>query len=143
MIAGRYTLLREIGRGGMGAVHLARDEVLDRVVAVKRIGMVPGADSPDLARVEREARLAAQINHPHVVAVFDLAKHEGDHWLVMEYVAGETLAERIRRTGPLGQREAAQVLWQAADALAAAHAAGIVHRDVKPANVLLAGDTRT
>ncbi|WP_133241318.1 serine/threonine-protein kinase [Nocardioides gansuensis] len=140
MIAGRYTLLREIGHGGMGAVHLARDEVLDREVAVKRIGMVPGADSPDLARVEREARLAAQINHPHVVAVFDLVEHEGHHWLVMEYVAGETLADRIKRTGPLGQREAAQVLWQAADALAAAHSAGIVHRDVKPSNILIGAD---
>ena len=102
MIAGRYTLEREIGRGGTGAVHLGRDEVLGRPVALKRIGMLPGAEAPDLARAEREARLAAALNHPHVVAVYDLVV-EGDHqWLVMEYVEGETLAERIRRLRTAG-----------------------------------------
>jgi serine/threonine protein kinase len=101
VIAGRYTLEREIGRGGTGAVHLGRDEVLGRPVALKRIGMVPGAETPDQVRAEREARLAAMLNHPHVVAVYDLVV-EGDHqWLVMEYVEGETLAERIRRLGKL------------------------------------------
>jgi serine/threonine protein kinase len=137
VIAGRYTLEREIGRGGTGAVHLGRDEVLGRPVALKRIGMIPGADAPDLARAEREARLAAALNHPHVVAVYDLVT-EGDHqWLVMEYVEGETLAERIRRLGRLEHAEAAAFIWQAADALASAHEHDIVHRDVKPSNILV------
>lgn len=139
MIAGRYTLEREIGRGGTGAVHLGRDEVLGRPVALKRIGMVPGAETPDQVRAEREARLAAMLNHPHVVAVYDLVV-EGDHqWLVMEYVEGETLAERIRRLGRLEHADAASLMWQAADALAEAHAHGVVHRDVKPSNILVTG----
>ena len=139
MIAGRYTLEREIGRGGMGAVWLGVDEVLDREVALKRIGLLPGADSTDLARAEREARLAAQLSHPHVVAVFNLAVDVDTdaQWLVMEYVEGTTLARLVRERGRLSPDEAAPLLWQTADALVAAHAAGIVHRDVKPSNILV------
>lgn len=137
MIAGRYTLEREIGRGGTGAVHLGRDEVLGRPVALKRIGMIPGADAPDLARAEREARLAAMLNHPHVVGVYDLVVEDDHQWLVMEYVEGETLAQRIRRLGRLGHADAASLMWQAADALAEAHAHDVVHRDVKPSNILV------
>ena len=81
MIAGRYSLDRELGRGGMGAVWLGRDEVLGREVAVKRLGLAPGADSPDHARAEREARLAARLSHPHVVAVYDLVEEERQHRL--------------------------------------------------------------
>ena len=121
----------------MGAVYLARDEVLGREVAIKRIGMLPGASSPDLARAEREGRLAAQLNHPHVVSVFDLVEDDNHHWLVMEYVEGESLAERIRSKGGLDHAEAAHIMWQVADALASAHSAGITHRDVKPSNILL------
>ena len=137
VIAGRYDLEREIGRGGMGAVWLARDTVLGREVALKRIGLLPGAATPDLERAEREARLAARLNHPHVVAVFDLVDDEGDTWLVMEYVEGITLSALIARDGALSPDEAAPLIRQAADALAAAHAAGIVHRDVKPSNMLV------
>ncbi|WP_241901668.1 serine/threonine-protein kinase [Nocardioides houyundeii] len=136
-MAGRYVLEREIARGGMGAVWLGRDTVLDRVVALKRVGMVPGGSTPDLARAEREARLAAALSHPHVVAVFDLVADGPEHWLVMEYVPGASLAEVIRRDGPLPAERAAALLAQTADALTAAHGVGIVHRDVKPSNILV------
>jgi serine/threonine protein kinase len=137
LIAGRYTLDREIGRGGMGAVWLGLDEVLGRQVALKRVGMSPGGSSPDLERAEREARLAARLNHPHVVAVYDLVEDGDVQWLVMEYVEGVTLAELVRRDGALLPDQAAPVIGQATDALAAAHTAGIVHRDVKPSNILV------
>jgi serine/threonine protein kinase len=121
----------------MGAVWLGRDTVLGREVALKRIGMIPGATSPDLERAEREARLAARLNHPHVVAVFDLVTDDDGTWLVMEYVEGVTLAALVKTDGALLPDEAAPLVRQAADALTAAHGAGIVHRDVKPSNILV------
>ena len=124
----------------MGAVWLARDEVLGRHVAVKRVGMMPGGATPDLDRAEREARLAARLNHPHVVAVFDLVTDDEGQWLVMEYVEGVTLAGLVQRDGALDPEQVSPLLEQAADALAAAHAAGIVHRDVKPSNMLVTPD---
>ena len=140
MIAGRYSLDRELGRGGMGAVWLGRDEVLGREVAVKRLGLAPGADSPDHARAEREARLAARLSHPHVVAVYDLVEEERQQYLVMEYVEGTNLSGLLRARGPLLPDAAAALLGQAADALASAHEAGIIHRDVKPSNMLVTED---
>ncbi|CAN5445286.1 serine/threonine-protein kinase [soil metagenome] len=141
MIAGRYSRDREIGRGGMGAVWLGRDEVLGRPVAIKRIGVVaPGDSGPDLARAEREAKIAASLNHPHIVGVFDLVAEDEQHWMIMEYVQGTTLSELVRTNGPLSHDEAARIIAQAASALAAAHANGVVHRDVKPSNILVRED---
>jgi len=138
VIAGRYRLERQIGRGGSGTVHLALDEVLGRRVAIKRIGLIPGSDSAELERAEREARLAAALNHPHVVSVFDLVDEEDVRWLVMEYVDGQTLSERVRTSGAMDATEAATLLAQTADALVEAHDHGIVHRDVKPSNIMIA-----
>ncbi|EFQ82847.1 kinase domain protein [Aeromicrobium marinum DSM 15272] len=141
MINGRYEVGPEVGRGGMGTVWRGHDTLLDRVVALKRIGAAGSAAVPDLDRVRREARLAAQLHHPHVVSVFDLVDgDDGWSWLVMEYVAGETLAAEIDRAGSLTPTRTTTVGRQIASALAAAHAIGIVHRDVTPANVLIAAD---
>jgi eukaryotic-like serine/threonine-protein kinase len=139
VIAGRYVLEREIGRGGMGVVWLARDEVLARGVAIKRIASGPASD-PRALRAHREARLAATMNHPNVVSVLDLVTDGDEQWLVMEYVDGVTLTELVRRRGPLTPDRAAPLFARVADALAAAHASRIVHRDVKPSNILVARD---
>lgn len=123
----------------MGAVWLGRDERLGRDVALKRIGVLPGADSTDLARAEREAHLAARLHHPHVVSVFDVVADESGagRWLVMEHVEGPDCGRLVREQGRLDPDDAARVLRQVADALRTAHEAGIVHRDVKPSNILL------
>ncbi len=115
VIGGRYSLDREIGRGGMGAVWRGRDDVLDRPVAIKRVGpLLGGESSPDLMRAEREARIAASLNHPNIVGVYDLV-HDGDQqWLVMEYVEGFTLAELIREHGALPPDEVVPLLAQVA-----------------------------
>lgn len=139
LIAGRYTLEREIGRGGTGPVWLGRDEVLQREVAMKRIGLMPGDDEFDQARAEREARLSARVQDAHVVQVYDVVVGEDDHthWLVMEYVDGASLGELVKRRGRFTPSEAIPLLAQIAGALVVAHEAGIVHRDIKPGNVLV------
>jgi eukaryotic-like serine/threonine-protein kinase len=137
LIAGRYQVLRAIGRGGMGIVWLCRDEVLGREVAVKQIGALPGESATQTKRAMREARSAAALNHPNAVAVYDVVEHDGRPWLVMEYVEGQTLADEISRDGQLSPQRVADIGAQLASALARAHERRIVHRDVKPGNVLI------
>jgi serine/threonine-protein kinase len=140
-LAGRYELAEVIGRGGMGTVYRAVDLVLGRSVAVK---MLPGAladqDPSHVARFEREARAAAALSHPAVVAVYDTGADEAGRFIVMELVAGTSLAALLREEGPLDTDRAVSIAEQVAGALAAAHAAGIVHRDIKPANVMVGED---
>jgi len=138
LVAGRYRLLERLGAGGMAAVYLAHDERLDRRVAVKRLHTADG-DDVDARRFKREAKLGASLSHPHLVSIFDTEEDDESVLLVMEYVDGETLADRLARGG-LEPRAAAAIVRAVAEALDHAHAAGIVHRDIKPANVLLGRD---
>jgi serine/threonine-protein kinase len=135
-LAGRYRVERSLGRGGGGEVHLAYDEVLERRVAVKLV-TGPGGEAADRERILREARAVSGLSHPGIVTVHEVAQDGSDAFIVMEYVAGETLAERLARTGPLAPGEAVGLVAQVADALEAAHAQGILHRDVKCANLMI------
>lgn len=137
IIADRYRVLRSVGRGGMGEVWLCEDELLGRQVAVKQVGVLPGESVPDLARALREARSSAALNHRHVVSVYDAVETNDHIWLVMEFVPGSTLAELIAQEGRLDPARVATIGAQVADGLAAAHARGTVHRDVKPGNILV------
>jgi eukaryotic-like serine/threonine-protein kinase len=133
---GPYDVEREIGRGGMGIVYLARDARLDRAVAIKALPEEFAADAERLARFTREAKLLASLNHPNIASIFGLEEAGGARYLVLEYVAGENLAERLAR-GALPVEEALAVCGQIAAGIEAAHEAGVIHRDLKPGNVIL------
>ncbi len=133
---GPYEILAPIGAGGMGEVYKANDTRLDRTVAVK---VLPEhlAESPERkARFEREAKAISQLNHPHICTLYDVGEQDGIDFIVMEYIEGETLAERLKK-GALPLEKALEYGIQIADGLDTAHRAGIVHRDLKPANVML------
>ena len=149
-VGGRYRLDERIGAGAMGAVWRATDELLDRTVAVKELlaaaapPTAAGVDALEESRqrILREGRIGARLQHPHVISMFDVVVHDDRPWLVMEYLPSRSLAQVLSEKGPMEPREAAEVGRQVADGLAAAHVAGVVHRDVKPGNVLIASDGR-
>ncbi|MGW5397140.1 serine/threonine-protein kinase [Streptomyces sp. NPDC003952] len=146
VIAGRYRLLGPLGRGGMGIVWRARDEVLGREVAVKEVRAPAGMDEAEVTRMyrrlEREAWAAARVSHRGVVTVYDVATEDGRPWIVMEIVRGLSLAEVLEGDGPLTPQRTAHIGEQVLAALRSAHEAGVLHRDVKPGNVLIANDGR-
>ncbi|HET7869981.1 MAG TPA: protein kinase [Actinomycetota bacterium] len=144
LLGDRYRLVRMIGSGGMGTVWEAEDETLGRPVAVKVLSESLAAGERAVRRFEREAKAAARLSGPYIAAVYDFGRSEGRPYIVMELVSGETLADRLAREGPLPPQEASRIAAQVAEALEEAHAAGIVHRDVKPGNVMLTptGDVR-
>ncbi|MET7402487.1 protein kinase [Dactylosporangium sp. NPDC005572] len=141
-IAGRYRLSHVIGSGGMSRVWAATDELLDRPVAVKEILPVPGLTEDLWARTLQEGRAAARLAHPNVVRVYDVLFGDGRPWIVMEYLTCRSLEAVVRERGPLDPAEAARVALAVLDGLSAAHRAGVLHRDVKPANVLITADDR-
>jgi hypothetical protein len=137
VLAGQYSLDHELGRGGMGVVYLARDVALDRSVAIKLLPPILAAQPAFRERFLREARTAARLSHPHIVPIHAVAERDGFVYFVMGYVPGRTLGQRVRDSGVLRPDDAARILREVAWALGYAHAQGVVHRDVKPDNILL------
>ncbi|MCX6467779.1 MAG: serine/threonine-protein kinase [Corynebacteriales bacterium] len=146
LVAGRYRLRSKLGGGGMGAVWLARDQLLDREVAVKQVVSTEGLteESADDVRTRalREGRMAARLAHRNAIAMHDIAVDGGEPWLVMEYLPSRSVAQILHTTGTLSMRHAAQIGAQVASAMATAHRDGIVHRDIKPGNILIANTGR-
>ncbi len=146
-IGNRYRLEEQIGIGAMGAVWRATDELLNRPVAVKELlAVAPGTSAEEVEesrqRILREGRIGARLQHAHVISMFDVVVHEERPWLVMEYLPSDSLATVVRQKGPLPPVQVAAIGRDVADGLAAAHIAGVVHRDVKPGNVLIGSDGR-
>jgi serine/threonine protein kinase len=146
VVAGRYALSGVLGRGGMGTVWLATDQVLERQVALKEVTFSIDLTDEERGilreRTMREARAAARLDHPHVTTVYDVVEEDGRPWLVMKHVSARSLQELLEEHGPVSPGAAARIGLDVLDALKAAHATGIVHRDVKPANVLVDPDGR-
>src|SRR3954463_14943765 len=140
LISDRFRLEEKIGSGGMSTVYRAFDPTLERWVAIKLMHRDISSDPDQLQPFRREARTVAQLNNPHVVTVIDAGEDDGAPYIVFEYVEGETLKERIRRLGSLPVSEAVAYAIEIGRALSAAHAARLVHRDVKPQNVLIDRD---
>ncbi len=141
VLGDRYEILSKLGAGAFGEVYEARDSSLGRKVAIKRIRLDAFAEGPELEEVKQrflqEAQVAAQLRHPNVVTIHDIAARGGSSFMVMELVEGKTLQAQLRETGPIGLGETLRILSQAASALDFAHAQGVVHRDVKPANLMI------
>src|SRR3954469_17095049 len=137
VFSNRYEIEREIARGGMAEVYLARDQALNRPVALKALFPEYAREPSFVERFRREAQAAANLNHPNIVAIYDWGQESGTYFIVMEYVEGRSLRDLIRSEGRLEAGQAADITAEIASALAFAHRSGVVHRDVKPGNVLL------
>lgn len=142
VLSGRYRIVRHLARGGMAEVYLAHDLLLDRPVAVKVLFPELAEDGSFVERFRREARAAAGLNHHNIVSVYDFGEDEGSYFIVMEYVDGPTLRDVIRSTGPMGPTRVAEIGVDVAAALEVAHRHGVIHRDVKPGNVLISGTVK-
>ncbi|GAA3061834.1 serine/threonine-protein kinase [Actinokineospora globicatena] len=146
VVAGRYAILNELGRGGMGVVWLAEDRMIGRHVAIKELHLPDGVPASERAvfeeRVLREARTAGRLNDPAVVTVYDVVQESGATYIVMELIQAPTLSDIVRERGPMPAEQVAKLAEQLLSALEAAHQAGIVHRDVKPSNIMLAANGR-
>src|SRR5689334_13745591 len=138
-LIGPYRIEREIARGGMGIVYLAHDTRLDRMVALKALPADVASDPERLHRFEREAKLLASLNHPNIAAIYDIAEGGGHRYLALEHIEGETLAQRLAG-GALPMSEAVEICLQIASGMEAAHERGVIHRDLKPGNVMIGAD---
>src|ERR1700685_3502346 len=137
---GSYEILQRLGAGGMGEVYRARDSRLEREVAIKTLSLGYCSQPEALSRFEQEARSACALNHPNIVTIYELGQVNGTSYISMELVIGETVRELLA-SGPMPLRKAVAIAAQIADALAKAHAIGVVHRDLKPENLMISGDT--
>ncbi|UCH83665.1 MAG: serine/threonine protein kinase, partial [Candidatus Latescibacterota bacterium] len=137
----QYQIMSKLGEGGMGEVYLAEDVELKRKVALKFLPAQFASDPETLARFKREAQTAAGLNHPNIVTVYEVGEHQGQPYIAMAYIEGESLADIITRGG-IRVEQAIDITTQICDGLAKAHDAGIVHRDIKPANILVDADGR-
>lgn len=137
-----FKVVRRIGEGGMGTVYEAIQLKLDRRVAIKVLSQRLAADPEFLDRFHREAKLAAAINHPGLIQIYDFGESDGMHYAVQEFVDGENLSQRLKRTGRLSVQEALEIVGSAAEALNAALTQGVIHRDIKPDNIMIAADGR-
>lgn len=140
VIADRYEVISHIGQGGMADVFMGIDPILNRKVAIKILRADLSTDAISILRFEREAQAAAALSHPNIVEIYDVGDYKGHHYIVMEYVEGKTLKQVIRSRGPLVNEEAIDIMKQLCSAVAEAHARGIIHRDIKPQNVIVKAD---
>lgn len=140
VIADRYEVVSHIGQGGMADVFLAVDTILNRQVAIKILRADLSTDTISILRFEREAQAAAALAHPNIVEIYDVGDYKGHHYIVMEYVSGKTLKQVIRSRGPLVNEEAVDIMKQLCSAVSEAHSRGIIHRDIKPQNVIVKAD---